>query len=513
MNRPSGIIFDLGDTLLRSVSTDWLAGTQRLLELADENAGFTADTLAPLSTELVTELFAFREQSHLELRYESFIKILCETHGIRLKVSYEEAVREMRRAALRFTPTEGASEAIKKLALSGIAMGVVSNSSFSGEILRDELDKFDLSRFFAFIISSADYGLRKPNPRIMTLAAKKLGLPAKDIWFVGDKIDIDVAGALQAELHPVWYNPQREPLPAGYSCDQVNSWEQFLKNIEGLSVSKATPSGDFSGVAHGALDIRSLTPTICYLVGIEPPKSSVDTVQTRLLKSMSKAGIDKITRCLVFSPDAIGKTIQEKYPDYFENIKSIAGHEERLLSINPPWTPVCFASMFSGASPEIHGIKKYERPILTVDTLFDSLSRAGKRSAIVTEKNSSMDLIFRNRGIDYFSEESDKEVIERALRLIQEDEYDFLAVYNDKYDKWLRKTSPYSPECLNALAEHNSTFLKLYEAVVRTWADKNWLLVYAPDHGAHFNEKDGLGTHGLPIPEDMDLIHYYAFSR
>ena len=83
---------------------------------------------------------------------------------------------------------------------------------------------------------------------------------------------------------------------------------------------------------------------------------------------------------------------------------------------------------------------------------------------------------------------------------------------NDKYDKWLHKTSPYSRECLDALAEHNSTFLRLHEAVVRSWADKNWLLVYAPDHGAHFNEKDGVGTHGLPIPEDMDIIHYHAFG-
>ena len=35
-------------------------------------------------------------------------------------------------------------------------------------------------------------------------------------------------------------------------------------------------------------------------------------------------------------------------------------------------------------------------------------------------------------------------------------------------------------------------------------------LVVAPDHGAHFDEALGVGSHGLDIPEDMQVSHWYG---
>ena len=232
--KPLGVIFDLGDTILRVVSSDWRSGNERLLELADNRQGFTASMLEPISTELAAEVFAYREQFLLELRYEDFIRLLCETTGISLRVSYEVAVREVYKAALSFEPVAGVRDTLQKLASLGIRMGVLSNSSFSGELLRDELDRHNLTQFFTYVLSSADYGLRKPNPRLVSLAVKKLGLNPNETWFVGDRIEADIAGALRAGLHPVWYNPRGESLPAGYRCDQVGSWDEFLNVIERL---------------------------------------------------------------------------------------------------------------------------------------------------------------------------------------------------------------------------------------------------------------------------------------
>jgi predicted AlkP superfamily phosphohydrolase/phosphomutase len=260
------------------------------------------------------------------------------------------------------------------------------------------------------------------------------------------------------------------------------------------------------------MDIRSLTPTICHLMGLDLPYSSIADIQQGLIDIVKRNGIDTIKKCLVFMPDAIGRTIHDLYPGYFTDVERIIKHKENLNSIFPPKTPVCFASMFSGVSPEIHGIQKYERPVLKIDTLFDTLVRNGKRAAIVTIKNSSMDLIFRNRDIDYYIEPDDAQVIEKTLSILEEDRHDFLAVYNDEYDNLLHKTHQYSKECLEALKHHNDNFLRLHETIKRVWQVHNWLMVYAPDHGAHFNQADSVGTHGLNIPEDMDLIHYYAFS-
>jgi FMN phosphatase YigB (HAD superfamily) len=42
-----------------------------------------------------------------------------------------------------------------------------------------------------------------------------MGLEARDALFVGDRADIDVAGALALGMDVAWVNPAGEPLPPG----------------------------------------------------------------------------------------------------------------------------------------------------------------------------------------------------------------------------------------------------------------------------------------------------------
>ena len=49
------------------------------------------------------------------------------------------------------------------------------------------------------------------------------------------------------------------------------------------------------------------------------------------------------------------------------------------------------------------------------------------------------------------------------------------------------------------------TFAK---AIKENWTNHKTLLGFAPDHGCH--EIDGgAGSHGLMMPEDMNIIHFY----
>jgi predicted AlkP superfamily pyrophosphatase or phosphodiesterase len=245
-------------------------------------------------------------------------------------------------------------------------------------------------------------------------------------------------------------------------------------------------------------------------MNVAPPRLSIPQVQENLIAALKRDGIGKIDKCLIFAPDAIGQTIHEKYPDYFTDIRRIINHTEYLSSIYPSITPVCFASMFSGSSPDVHGIKKSERPVLKIDTIFDAMIRGKKKIAIIATRNSSIDLIFRNRELDYYSEADDNEVIEKALANLHK--YDFIVLYNKEYDDCLHKTQPYSKECLSALTHYNQSYIKLVQAAQDTWKAYNWLLAYAPDHGAHLNSIENIGTHGKNIPEDMDLLHHYSYA-
>ena len=65
---------------------------------------------------------------------------------------------------------------------------------------------------------------------------------------------------------------------------------------------------------------------------------------------------EKVDRCLVYAPDAIGENLYLDYRDSFEKVRRFAPIEVSLRSVSPSITPVCFASMFTGAPPGEHGI-------------------------------------------------------------------------------------------------------------------------------------------------------------
>ncbi len=161
--------------------------------------------------------------------------------------------------------------------------------------------------------------------------------------------------------------------------------------------------------------------------------------------------------------------------------------------------------MFSGGRPHQHGIRQYERPVLRCDTLFDAIIRGNRKVAIVAVANSSMDLIFRERQIDYSSEAYDREVEHRAVQLIRENRHDLIVVYQQEYDDLLHKTEPFSEACMQALAHHIRGFTEIASTASHAWRASNHAVLFAPDHGAHVDPNKDHGDYGADIPEDMPL--------
>lgn len=256
------------------------------------------------------------------------------------------------------------------------------------------------------------------------------------------------------------------------------------------------------------MDIRSVTPTLCRILDIEPPKVCTAPPLEPVL-ALEPA---KVERILVYGADAIGRVFLDNHPDLKRRLVAATDVQVELRAMIPPKTPVCFASMFTGALPEVHGIRKYERPVLTCDTLFDALARAGKRAAIVAVKDCSMSIIFRNRAIDYYTEVDDAAVLERTLHLLKDDRHDFIVSYNQEYDDVLHRTSHDGPEALAAAGRHVETFVRLCQATEERWAGYDRALALVSDHGAHFDAAKGKGDHCEDIPEDMDVLHFWRLG-
>lgn len=269
---------------------------------------------------------------------------------------------------------------------------------------------------------------------------------------------------------------------------------------------------DGEGNGRRMVSITSLTPTICALMAIRPPAlANVDVLDT-VIGAADGCGARPIDRGFVYAPDAIGTYLCRKHRQSFNRVVAHAPIQVHLRSVLPPKTPVCYASMFTGAQPFSHGLREYDKRMLTCDTLFDALIRGRRSIAIVAVKDSSIDRIFRGRHIDYFSETYDEQVTDRALNLIEAGAHDFIVAYNQRYDDAVHATSPRSSEAIDAMEGHIDSFVAVAEALEAHWKGHSRLIAFTPDHGAHVDPVTGKGTHGEDIPEDVYVDHFFGIA-
>ncbi len=253
------------------------------------------------------------------------------------------------------------------------------------------------------------------------------------------------------------------------------------------------------------LSLTGVAASITAALGVDAPKQADNALRIMTSFTANK----NIDRVLMYNPDAVALWLFEKYTDIFTPVMLNTQLTLPLQTVMPSVTPVCFATMYTGAQPDIHGIKAYRKPVVKTDSVFDALIRAGKKPCIVSTGEDSMSKIFLERDMDYFIVETPDQANEKATELIKEDCYDLICVYNGNYDGVMHKVSPEGEEAIEALRHNADAFAKLADAVRTHWKNHTTLIGFAPDHGCH--EIDGKsGGHGLMMPEDMNIIHFYG---
>lgn len=84
-------------------------------------------------------------------------------------------------------------------------LGVISNTVGSGDAdVAQVLDQAGIGRFIDALVTSRDFGHAKPDPAIYIEGARRLGVPLALSCMVGDRLDTDIAGAINAGIAGVW---------------------------------------------------------------------------------------------------------------------------------------------------------------------------------------------------------------------------------------------------------------------------------------------------------------------
>ncbi|MDO4553986.1 MAG: hypothetical protein Q4B70_02425 [Lachnospiraceae bacterium] len=257
-----------------------------------------------------------------------------------------------------------------------------------------------------------------------------------------------------------------------------------------------------------SISMTRLAATISSVMGAEAPKQA-DRPIPHVEKMVERVLGKKADRVMIYNPDALAMYLYQKYTEEFLPVTERVQLEVPMATVMPAVTPVCFGTMYTGALPKVHGIQEYAKPVIQIDSLFDALARSGKKVALVAVEDSSMALIFAGREIDYFLEKDDAAVVEKALELIEKDEYDLISVYNQEYDDYIHDETPESENALMAMKHHIDAFAQLADAVKEHWTNHDSVVCMATDHGTHINW-EGFGDHGEFIEDDINVIHFYG---
>ncbi len=91
-------------------------------------------------------------------------------------------------------------ETLATLKKMGLKLGILTNTFISAGSLDRHLAQAGILDFFPCRLYSYQFEFRKPDRRIFEAAIAKIGEPAENILFVGDRIDKDIVPALKAGM-------------------------------------------------------------------------------------------------------------------------------------------------------------------------------------------------------------------------------------------------------------------------------------------------------------------------
>jgi len=206
-------------------------GLKGLMDLIPDSQNLPIEIVREISDELIGTTDPIRNKQFVQFSRSQFDRNLFARLGITVNLSDEELDIKFVENTYNVTIEPGASDMLLNVKNMGILTGLVSNSILGGKCFEHFLEKWGLLASLDFLMSSADYGFRKPHPQLFKTALAKLGTKPEETWFVGDTLTDDVIGSNNAGMTPVWYNPNEKPNDSDLNPLEIRSWDEFTELI------------------------------------------------------------------------------------------------------------------------------------------------------------------------------------------------------------------------------------------------------------------------------------------
>jgi putative hydrolase of the HAD superfamily len=124
---------------------------------------------------------------------------------------------------------DGAAECLS--ALSNFAnCHIATNAVNSNEMeIRAAFTRAGLSEYIDTIFCANAIGISKPAPEYFEFILSKIDVPKSNIVMIGDSLETDIQGALQAGIDAIWFNPLGLTVPKGVVA--INRFTELTETV------------------------------------------------------------------------------------------------------------------------------------------------------------------------------------------------------------------------------------------------------------------------------------------
>jgi HAD superfamily hydrolase (TIGR01549 family) len=222
--------FDLDDTLwdprpalIAADKAQWLALAQRYPDLAER---FTRDQIFVCRKQIlanapsiVGDVTALR----IEVMYRLLLSLdIAPAEADESARMAFEAFMAKRNDVILFPETIPMLESVSK------SYTIVAITNGNADVF-----KTGIGSYFDLSIRADEAGVAKPDRGIFDLTWEKVGCRSSDVIHIGDSLENDVLGAINAGVTPVWYNPDKEQNTL--RVNEVSALSELSSMIQQLS--------------------------------------------------------------------------------------------------------------------------------------------------------------------------------------------------------------------------------------------------------------------------------------
>ena len=206
------VIFDLGNTLMYPVAPDLWP------EVIRRGNKALMDYLCSLGILTDCDNFMLEFNQRLHQYYDERDKLMIETStfSVLKELLAEKGYADISESVIRdsldahyavtqrnWQLEEDAIDCLTTLREQKYSLGLLSNAGDHRDVLQ-LVEKFNITPYFEFIITSAGCGYRKPHPRIFELALEQVNARPEEVAMVGDTLHADILGANQVGMYSIW---------------------------------------------------------------------------------------------------------------------------------------------------------------------------------------------------------------------------------------------------------------------------------------------------------------------